>query len=69
MLVVKEALLRLLGFFGQLDVAEGDRRPLAHAPEDASGHVEQVRGRVELGDLACVENAYAIVADDRAQAI
>ena len=58
-----------VGLGGEDDVLERDRRPLAHAPEDASGHVEQVRGRVELGDLACVENAYAIVADDRAQAI
>ena len=42
---------------------------LAHAPEDASGHVEQVRGRVELGDLARIEDADPVITNDGTQPI
>lgn len=56
----------LLGLFGRPDVAEGDGRTFAHAAEDTAIHVEQVRGRVELGDLTRVEDTYPVVANNRA---
>ena len=62
-------LVRLLDLFRQLDVVERDRRPVAHAAEDALRHVEQVLRRVLLGDLTCVEDTDAIVSYDRPQAV
>ena len=60
------SLFSLLRFFGLFDVAERNGRAVAHAAEDTAIHVEQVRGRVELGDLARVEDTYPVVANNRA---
>ena len=62
-------LLRLLEFFGHLDVPKRDRRPVAHATEDTASELKEVRGRVELSDLAGVEDADTVVSNDGAQAI
>lgn len=61
--------VRLLSFVGHLDVAERDRRPFAHAAEDTLRNVIQVSRGVELGDLACVEDADTVVSNDCAQAV
>ena len=57
--------LKLALLCSTFDILEGDARVLTHAAEDTIGVDEELRGSVELGDLALVEHAYTVVRDNR----